>query len=251
MPNPVQIAIVNKSTVINDAMLTNTITAMQRQISEHFAPYWKIDAALFRVGAKETPPANAWQMLILDDPDQAGALGYHDVTAEGLPLGKAFVKADFQAGRPWTTTISHELLEILADPDISLSVEYSGSKKHLFFAREVCDPCQDDKWAYKMTVGPGTSGIVLVSDFILPGWYHSYRNYPYYDFAKHITKPLQILEGGYQSVLDIASGKGWQEVDARGVPPTAANARARIGSRRERRHVCKSQWTLSQPKETS
>lgn len=238
------LAIVNQSSVVSDAMLAEVVDAIQYQVRRDFAPIWGVDAQLVLVGHAAVAPKGAWQMVILDDSDQAGALGYHDVTAEGLPLGKAFIRSDVLAKRPWSTTISHEVLEILADPDISLSVEYAGTKKTVFFAREVCDPCQDDKWAYTVTVSSPLSPV-LVSDFVLPGWYHAWRNYPYYDFARHIKKPLQILEGGYQSIYDPTSGRGWQEVDAKSNPVSAFDARARVGSRRERRHLQRVQWQTS------
>ena len=54
-----------------------------------------------------------------DNPDQAGALGYHEITSQGTPLGKVFAKLDLQSGASWTVTLSHELLEMLADPWIN------------------------------------------------------------------------------------------------------------------------------------
>jgi len=50
--------------------------------------------------------------VILDDSDQAGALGYHDLTSDGLPIGKVFAASDLKAGTSWTVTASHELLEM-------------------------------------------------------------------------------------------------------------------------------------------
>ena len=49
-------------------------------------------------------------MLVLDTSDQAGALGYHDVTPQGLPLGKVFAKTGTLPGvvclAGYTTTAS-------------------------------------------------------------------------------------------------------------------------------------------------
>lgn len=262
----ITVAIINQSTVLKDEQLTPVCEALQRQVSEHFFPFWHVDARIVQVckrpdpkkpmpvaktntpgfAATEAifqgyipqvavPPPGSWWMIVANTSDFAGAAGYHDTTPEGLPLGKAFVKAEIDAGRPWTTTLSHELLEILADPDISQCVEYSGSIKRVFFALEVCDPCQDDRFAY-------TIGQVLVSDFVLPGWFHNYRNYPFYDYAKRIKQPLEVLRGGYISVFE--QGR-WREVGPESTLPIAAKARARVGSRRERRALARVQWQPS------
>jgi hypothetical protein len=42
-------------------------------------------------------------------------VGYHDLTNEGLPLGKVFAGSDMVNGYNWTVTASHELLEMLID----------------------------------------------------------------------------------------------------------------------------------------
>jgi hypothetical protein len=87
----------------------------QRQVSEHFAPTWGVDATLNLVVAGAKPLPGSWWLVILDDSDQAGTLGYHDLTDEAMPLGKVFVKTAQAAGIKWTVTASHELLELLAD----------------------------------------------------------------------------------------------------------------------------------------
>lgn len=240
--------------MLTDEQLTPVLDALQRQVTEQFAPIWRVNAQLVQVckkplpNAKNTsavmqvaaPPARSWWLVVANTSDFAGAEGYHDVTPEGLPLAKAFIKSDVDAGRPWSVTLSHELLEMLADPDISTCIEYQGSKKRVFFSLEICDPCQDDKFAYFI-------GQILVSDFVLPGFYHAYRNYPFYDWANHIKKPLQILEGGYMSVFDPTLNQGWRDVGANQGLATGAHARQRVGSRRERRTLPRAQWEPSQP----
>jgi len=42
--------------------------------------------------------------------------GHHDLTPDGLPVGKSFAGTDKHFGHSWTVTASHELLEMLADP---------------------------------------------------------------------------------------------------------------------------------------
>jgi hypothetical protein len=111
-------------------------------VSNDFRPLWGADAALTTVAAGTQPPAGSWWLVLLDDSDQANALGYHDLTNEGLPIGKVFVASDLKAGTSWTVTASHELLEMLGDPNINLSVfVQTTTTAGTLYAYEVCDAC--------------------------------------------------------------------------------------------------------------
>ncbi len=101
-----QIAVINESSLVTDQDVASAVEALQKQVSGDFAPVWGLDAQLNFFGHGQTAPAESWQIAVLDDPDQANALGYHDLTSAGLPLGKIFVRADLQAGASWTVTIS-------------------------------------------------------------------------------------------------------------------------------------------------
>lgn len=121
MPN-IKIAVINASTVVKDADVKTALPAFQSQVSDDFAPVWGIDATLRFVPSGSKPNAGEWWLAVLDDSDQAGALGYHDLTKDGLPLGKVFAKTDLTYGEKWSVTFSHELLEMLGDPNINLTV---------------------------------------------------------------------------------------------------------------------------------
>jgi hypothetical protein len=99
-----------------------------------------------------------FQIVLTDDPDQAGALGYHEMTRNGTPLGKVFAGLDIRSGSSWTVTLSHELLEMLADPWINWCAEGSDGR---IYALEVCDAVESDSLGYEIDG-------VLVSDFIGP-----------------------------------------------------------------------------------
>src|SRR5216684_5689352 len=141
-----RIDIINASTVLKDEQIELVIPALQEQVSWDFAPAWGRDAQLSFVPSG-TPPSMVggnWQLIVCDDSDQAGALGYHDLTKDGLPLGKVFAKTDLQYGEKWSTTASHEFLEMLGDPDINLTafVEGSDGNSGVLYAYEVCDACE-------------------------------------------------------------------------------------------------------------
>jgi hypothetical protein len=209
-------------------------------VHRDFAPAWGIDADLTFVPKGKKPPAGSWWLIILDNSDQAGALGYHDLTKQGLPLGKIFAGSDIKMGYQWTVTASHELLEMLEDPDINLTAFIeSSSKSGILYAYEVCDACEADEFGYKI-------GRTLVSDFIYPAWFESFRKKgsTQFDYGKRIKKPFALLKGGYIGVYDVKDGGGWRQITAEGHPPTYA-MRARIGSRRERRRTPRDQWLKS------
>jgi len=88
----VKVALINASTVVNDDEVKTAMIGFNKQLSRDFGPEWGIDAHLRFFTAKQKVPKGYWWITILDDADQADALGYHDLTSEGLPIGKAFAK---------------------------------------------------------------------------------------------------------------------------------------------------------------
>jgi len=235
----IKIAIVNESTVLSDADVRKALPDLQTQIHRDFAPAWGIDADLQFIDPGQKIPNGAWVVGIFDTSDQANALGYHDVTNDGLPVGKVFAKSDLDAHLSWTVTASHELLEMLADPDINLTVftlnEFNSAR---LIAYEVCDPCEADADGYKI-------GHTLVSDFVFPSWFETFRAPgTQFDFQKLIKKPLELRPGGYISFNDISSGVAWQQIEER-AGESAVPLRPRVGSRRERRRTSRTLWYRS------
>jgi hypothetical protein len=197
------VAVVNKSTVLTDAEVENAMYAFKNAVHYQFRPIWNETCALYFYKDVPVPP-NAWQMAILDDSDQAGALGYHDETSEGKPLAKIFAKTDKDYGYSWTVTFTHELFEMLADPYICLAAQSSNTE---FYGYEVGDPVEADILGMWMKGADGQR-TVLVSDFVTPAWFQPGMPGPY-DWMQHCSEPLQLLEGGYASIF--VSGKGWTQ----------------------------------------
>lgn len=238
----INISVINGSSVLTDSDVQPVVDALQKQVDNDFGPAWGVDAKLSFVPQGGSPPAGSWWLLILDDSDQADALGYHDLTSEGLPLGKVFAATDLKFGTNWTVTASHELLEMLADPNINLTVfAQSDSAAGRLYAYEVCDACENDQFGYLI-------GNVLVSDFVYPAWFEDFRpaSSTQFDQGQRITQPLQLLAGGYIGVFDISSGSGWQQVTAR-KEDLRTEMRGNVGSRRERRRTRREQWLRSRP----
>src|ERR1700732_4049874 len=230
----IRISIINESKLTAPAEVQATVAALQRQVSEHFAPAWGLDATLTFVAPGTKPAAGSWWLVILGDSDQAGALGYHDLTDEAMPLGKVFVKTARDSGVKWTVTASHELLELLTDPAINLTVCATENNHLVLYAYEICDPCQADQFGYAI------DGVAM-SDFLYPSWFETFHRNGVVplDYCGRISAPFAILPGGYANVLDTGQPAGaWTQKTG----PAATIAGARFmerpevaGSGRERR----------------
>jgi hypothetical protein len=232
--------VINASTVVTDDEVRPVVDALQKQVANDFFPAWGVNAQLTFVPTGNTPVAGTWWLSILDDSDQAGALGYHDITPDGLPLGKVFAATDLKYGTQWSVTASHELLEMLGDPNINLTVFVQNDQSTgILYAYEVCDACEADNAGYQI-------GNVQVSDFVFPSWFESFRTTgsTQFDQTKKIQNPLELLAGGYIGVFDVNSGSGWQQQTAE-KKPTETLSRGNVGSRRERRRIPRQQWVLS------
>ena len=238
----IQISVINESTVLADADVAPVVAALQKQVTNDFRPVWGVDAELSILNKGSQPPSGNWWLVLLDDSDQANALGYHDLTAEGLPIGKVFAASDLKAGTSWTVTASHELLEMLGDPNINLTVfVQSSNTAGILYAYEVCDACEDDSLGYQID-------NVLLSDFVYPSWFESFRaeGSTQFDRMSKIQNPFQLLVNGYIGVFNVNSGSGWiqQTGDKR---PTSALHRGAVGTRRERRDIPHELWINSLP----
>jgi len=240
-----EIAIVNRFDGVSDAEARRVVKALQIQVDRDFAPIWGVRAKLQYVGLKETPDSDTWQLVILNNSDQAGALGYHELTRDGLPLGKIFAGTDIENGLQWSVTAAHELLEMLSDPWINFAMIHQAAG--VVYALENCDAVEADRYAYAIEV----DGIkVMVSDFVTPDWFiPQWKNFdgpkPKFDFMGHCTEPLQLLPGGYIGVLRSLDGE-WEQVIARlpnGDMPTGAQAAP--GCRRARRSMGADKWRRS------
>ncbi len=139
-------------------------------------------------------------MVFLDDADEPDALAYHDLTPDGLPEAKVFVKTTLADHELVSVSASHELVEMLVDPAINLMT--TGPNPKVVYAYESADPVE----ALSFEV----EGIPM-SDFIYPAYFedfHKPRSVKF-DHLDKVNKPFQILSGGYQVIFK--NGK-WSQV---------------------------------------
>jgi len=238
----IQISVINESTVLADADIVPVVAALQKQVTNDFRPVWGTDAELAIVPKGTQPPSGSWWLVMLDDSDQANALGYHDLTTEGLPIGKVFGASDLKAGTSWTVTASHELLEMLGDPNVNLTVfVQNANAAGTLYAYEVCDACEDDSLGYQID-------NILLSDFVYPAWFEGFRTEgsTQFDRMNKITTPFQLLLNGYIGVFNVSAGSGWQQ-QTQDKRPASALHRGAVGTRRERRDIPHELWINSLP----
>jgi hypothetical protein len=251
------VAVLNRSTVMSDDEVEAVVQAMQHQLDHDFTPIWGVGAILHFQGAQDMSSkwSGKWNIVVLDTSDEANALGYHDLTPEGLPLGKAFAKTSQKDGELASVTIDHELLEMLADPYINLT---ASDKYDRIFAYENCDPVEAASYEVQ--------GVTL-SDFVYPQWFTEIVDTNQdaaqdalgrvrYDHLDKVTEPFTLDVNGYCSYTDNWPPR-WRQafgdrapVEVSGDHPAAlpgpqAIARPKVGSRRERRATPRLDWQRS------
>lgn len=169
-------------------------------------------------------PQGAWNIELLDVSDVEGALGYHEdqfassphsvraLTTTGTPYSKVFVQTSKEDGIDPCEVASHEMLEMLVDPNVA---NESDVRKVLnkatkqFYIVEVGDPVQG--CGYDVGAPEGHKTGVTVADFANPGWWEMEQSRPDLSFRKSISEPFQLAPQGYMSVQPEAGGE-WTQI---------------------------------------
>jgi len=203
----------NQATTALGVSYNMLIAAMQKYVDQFVAPVWGTPAKLIKGSGFVK---DAWAMVFLDNADQPGALAYHDLTPDGMPLAKVFVKTTVGNGDLVSVSASHELVEMLVDPAINLMT--TGPDPKLMYAYESADPVE----ALSFPV----DGIPM-SDFVYPSFFESFHKprSVRFDAMNKVSKPFQVLAGGYQIIFK--NGK-WTQV-------TVSKAKERSFAKEDRR----------------
>ena len=192
-----RIACFNKATTPLGVDFDALILAMQFFVDQFVAPVWGTPAKLVK---SKGYVKGAWAMVFLDDADQPGALAYHDLTPDGLPQSKVFVRTTIENKDLVSVSASHELVEMLVDPAINLMT--TGPDPKVIYAYESADPVEALSFPVK--------GIPM-TDFVHPAYFEAFHKpgSVTFDHLKKVTGPFQILSGGYQIIFK--NGK-WSQV---------------------------------------
>jgi hypothetical protein len=164
---------------------------------------------------------NAWPVVIRDNIGINEA-GVHWNQTQDKPFALVTFREGDTPEDGWQPSVSHEVLEMLADPfskEFRTGPSLRDGQGPVEYLVEVCDPCQAAKFVYWVDDVP-------VSDFVLPDYYSAFTD-GRYSFAGNVTKPREVLPGGYVSWRDLQTGlwtqlvfsKAGQEFRDLGVSP--------------------------------
>jgi hypothetical protein len=198
-----QIAVINQCSHLDAGAVARAAGAVQQQVTADFGPAWNVAATVTAFPTLQDMPDGYWPVVIRDIL-ATGDMGAHLTEAGDKP----FALVAF-SGSHWTITLSHEILEMLAD---YLGTEWipgpspRGETESVQFLLEVCDPCQSDSCAYTI------NGDQWVSDFVTRDFYTG-SGPGTYTFRGSIANPRTVARGGYLTWKDPLDGTWWQLYD--------------------------------------
>jgi hypothetical protein len=212
------ISVINHSNgMVTDAQIHAAIRGINRQIQEDFAPYWGMSAAMRLEGRSATEPDKIdvadmrgdAVIYLWDKSDVKDAIGYHNANNRGIPYGFVFLDVAARIGENWTVTLSHEALELIADPECNLLVlgPHPDDHRDVFHWFEMCDAVQAETYVI--------DGIE-VSNFLLPLYFTGTRDFDEVgarnDFLGTVApdgttlRSFGINQGGYIGFFDPSTG---------------------------------------------
>ena len=188
--------------------IRDVIRVLNRQIKRDFSPFWGLPAEvrLHKGGPMPVPKDGKVGHIHLHNSGMA--VGFHRDEDSGIPAG--FVNVDIpkkmQRADPWltwTVSLSHEVLELIADPHLNVFVRGPHPTirgRMVYYYREVCDPVQG--LTYRI------DGM-HISNFVLPHYYNAVeqkgrRN----DFLDSGLQAFGYLGAGVVGFLDPKKGNG-------------------------------------------
>lgn len=253
-PTPVSgamtLTVANLSTAVDDSTFAAGVAAIGVQVNRDFQPLWGTGATLTASRmALSGPQANvdgaADAIIYVGDSSSdpttgvSGAYGYHSLNYGELPYAFIYLDVCAQYGEAWTSTLSHEVLEMLVDPTTVLTVNGPAPPgvgtpgQTVRYDLEVCDPTQGD--GYKVN-------NVTVSNFVTKAYFGMAGATAATNFLSLALAPFGVRPGGYLQYEDSAGTHqiNGSKVDAHRKAARAVLAGYRRNGRREagfRKHV--------------
>ena len=197
----VTIACVNRATTPLGVNFDKLTAALQKCYDQYFVPVWGYPVNLYNTTLEKVKPSD-WQLIYFENTDDAQALGYHDLTKNGQPVSKIFVKTTIDDGELVSVTACHELFEMAIDPVANL---WAQAKDGTEYAYEMCDPVEEDTF--------DVDGIPM-SNFLHPSWFEPFKHPPgtKYDHLGKLKAPYTMTKGGYMIIMK--NGKISQKMGA-------------------------------------
>ena len=171
-----EIAVTNRSR-LPDLEVAAMANAVNRQVQRDILPVWGGAFPDVWVEFDASREAGDWLIEIVDETTVAGAAGWHSIDETGRPYSEVSLHGNV------SQTLSHEVIEMIADPGVNRSAENWANGLH--YALEIADPVQASTY---------TVGDFVVSDFVTPAWFGFEPGQ-----AAHRTQigPFEIAQGGY------------------------------------------------------
>jgi hypothetical protein len=187
-----QVALVSETNRITFNSLAMVAAALQKQVTRDVSPVWNLEASVDAFASLDDVPLGYWQVII-DDTIPFPAAGIHLNEDNGQPYALVKFSED------WSLTTSHEVIEMLVDPSGNRTVATDSPKPdqgRVLVLVEACDPSEAAEFGY-------TVNGILVSDFYTPRFFDPVASAGVqYSFTGAITKPREVLDGGYISWWD-------------------------------------------------
>ena len=214
MPHLDHIALVSLTDDVPIRDVLQVAAAVQKQVSRDFAPIWGIEATVDAFADLDSVPSDYRPVVVFGDTRELAGRIENAITPQEATLLLAefdrgqisgihlnsFTRQPFAlvaADEGWEIAVSHEVLELIADPHGNRLIAVTHPLDHrrrVLVLVEVCDPCQ----AFWYPV----NGIRM-SDFYTPRYFDPVSSASTrYSFTGQIERPLQILDGGYITWID-------------------------------------------------
>lgn len=152
---------------LDDDVVDAAVHAVNRQVTEDFLPIWGagFECAIMRGGTAPVQSVHAPQaaIYVIDNPRIPLALQHHAAQTMHLPTG--FVFADLA---DWTVSLSHELLELIIDPNCRAYLPGPDPRPQaapgdwVWHTYEVCDAVERTEYQIDG---------VSVSNFVTPAYF--------------------------------------------------------------------------------
>lgn len=191
-----RLAVINESKRVTDSQVDVIVAAAKLQMRDYCRQAGLLVPSIARYRGA---PTGSIPVVIVDNPDVAGALGYHDELANGQQYSRIFVdpildnggsifgdRGDPSLSVSGCTT--HEIPEWDADPACNRWADTATPGVQI--ALEASDPVQNH--AYFVTV---KGQRVAVSNLVLPAWFDPYNTVGPWDLMHVLDGPFKINNG--------------------------------------------------------
>jgi hypothetical protein len=205
---PIPVALVDHDCGMDKALLADVaemLTVVSQRDFGKAPPYGYGMGAVCRVAQSLSDIApGEWVMGFWSHPDVPGALGYHDVAPNEMPIMHIFPFLDDPANRGITE--SHELFEAISDPTCQRATIGNDG---VIRCEEAGDPVEATSFDYTCQSGR----VIRCSNWVTPAYFApSPDGSVPMDHLGLVTYPGEILDGGYQIVW--TPGEGWTQQTA-------------------------------------